>query len=107
MEFDLESWPDMVGWWIKGQGSSIDGVGSRVQGVGTRIAAEAGRSRRRALFCAEIQHKELGRMKGQAGEALGLSLDAKSVKITHCGFPTGTQAQSTHRLSTLQVTTFS
>jgi hypothetical protein len=49
MEFDLESLPDMVGWWCKGQGSSIEAVGSRVKGVGSRMAAEAGRSQRRAL----------------------------------------------------------
>jgi hypothetical protein len=43
-EFDLESSPDRVGWWCKGQGSSIEEVGSRVKGTGSRMAVEAGRS---------------------------------------------------------------
>jgi hypothetical protein len=43
-------------------------------------------------------------MNGQAGEALELSQDAKSAKMTHCGLPTGTRAQTTHRLSISQPT---
>jgi hypothetical protein len=52
-----------------------------------------------SIVLADIQHRELGKMKGQAREALGLSQDAKSAKMTHCGLPTGTRAQSTHRFS--------
>jgi len=38
-----------------------------------------------SVVLADIQHRELGKMRGKAGEALGLSQDAKIAKKTHCG----------------------
>jgi hypothetical protein len=34
-----------------------------------------------SVVLADIQHRELGKMNGKAGEALGLSQDAKTAKI--------------------------